>query len=76
MTLLELSAVYAEGAERIHHRMLELRLALSEAADPVEAEALRRRLRELLPMWRDMREMTRRTAHYYDRRCVIHGKRL
>lgn len=74
MTLLELSFVYAQGAERIHRRILELRLALAEA-DPAEAEALSRRIRELLPMWRDMQEMTRLTAHYYDGRSRRHGEK-
>ena len=32
------------------------------------SDAMRRRILELTPLWRDMREMTRRTAHYYDRR--------
>ena len=73
MTLLELSAVYAQGADQIYRRILELRLA-QVSADPAEAEALRSRIRELLPMWRDMREMTRLTAHYYDERSIPYGK--
>ena len=74
MTLLELSTVYAQGADQIHHRILELRLA-QVGADPAEAEALGRRIQELLPLWRDMREMTRLTAHYYDRRRNPYGKK-
>ena len=74
MTLLELSAVYAEGAERIGLRILELRTAQA-GVDPAEAEALDRRIRSLLPMWRDMREMTRLTAHYYDGRRETLGQK-
>ena len=67
-TLLELSIQYADGAAAIHTRIRELEQLERIQTDPVCAQALRRRILELTPLWRDMREMTRRTAHYYDRR--------
>ena len=39
MTLLELSTVYAQGADQIHHRILELRL---EGKKRMDAEAFLR----------------------------------
>ena len=71
MTLLELSVQYADGAAAIHTRIRELEQLEQLQTDPVCAQALRRRILELTPLWRDMREMTRRTAHYYDRRWQI-----
>ena len=68
MTLLELSVQYADGAAAIHTRIRELEQLEQLQTDPVCAQAPRRRILELTPLWRDMREMTRRTAHYYDRR--------
>mgnify|MGYP001141872540 CR=1 FL=1 len=65
MTLLELSVQYADGAAAIHTRIRELEQLEQLQTDPVCAQALRRRILELTPLWRDM---TRRTAHYYDRR--------
>ena len=68
MTLMDLSISYADSASAIRTRILELRQLGLEQTDPEAARALRRRIDELLPLWRDMREMTRLTAHYYDRR--------
>ncbi|WP_295583098.1 hypothetical protein [uncultured Oscillibacter sp.] len=66
MTLFELSFTYEEGAAAIRGRIRELRRLELDQEDPAAARALRRRIDELLPLWRDMREMARRTAHYYD----------
>ncbi|MDD3346395.1 hypothetical protein [Oscillibacter sp.] len=66
MTLIELSFLYADSAAIIYNRMQELRRQAQQ--DLEHARALERRIEELLPLWRDMRDMTRRTAHYYDRR--------
>lgn len=59
MTLLELSLTYADSAARIFDRMQELHRQAQAQQDPEQAK--------LLPLWRDMLEMTRCTAHYYDR---------
>lgn len=69
MTLLELSIQYADTAAAIHTRIRELEQLERIQTDPVCAQSLRRRIVELTPLWRDMREMTRWTAHYYDRRA-------
>ncbi len=67
MTLLELSASYASSAALLRARMAALRAAEKEAPDAETAFALRRRMAELTPLLREMRELAELTAHYYDR---------
>lgn len=67
MTLLEISYGYTESAALIRGRILELRQSLKVQEDPLEILSLQQRIRTLTPLWREMREMARRTAHYYDR---------
>lgn len=71
MTLLEMSALYADSAAVIQRRIVELRQMELAQTDPEAVTSLRRRIAELVPLWREMREMTRRTACYYEEK----GKR-
>ena len=67
MTLLEMSADYRDSAEAIHRRIVELRVLERAQADAEERFRLRRRIDELMPLWREARELAVLTAHYYDR---------
>ncbi len=68
MTLLEMSALYADSAAAIRLRITELRTAAAEQTDPEAARALRQRIEELIPLLRESRELAFLTAHYYDNR--------
>ena len=74
MTLAEMSAVYAESAQALRQRIVQLRLAAAEAADADAARQLRLRAAELLPLLREMRELTVLTARYYDRSYHKHER--
>ena len=74
MTLLELSAGYQESALRIRTRMSELRRAVREQTDPDAIRKLQRRLAELTPLLQEAHDLTRHTAHYYDRSYHKHEK--
>lgn len=67
MTLLELSVSYRASAAALHGRIAELRAAARAETDPEAARLLQRRMGELLPLWREMRELAQLTAHYYER---------
>lgn len=69
MTLLEMSAVYQSSAAAIHGRIVELREEEKTLIDPDQLFHIRRRIAELLPLWREARELSSVTAHYYDRSC-------
>lgn len=69
MTLLEMSAAYRSNAAVIHGRIAELREQEKNLSDPEEIFHLQRRITELLPLWREARELADVTAHYYDRSC-------
>ena len=73
MTLSEMSPLYAQSAEAIRLRITELRLAAAEA-DTDTARQLRMRVEELLPLLREMRELTVLTARYYDRSYHKHER--
>ena len=73
MTLTEMSLSYAQSAEAIGLRIAELRLAAA-AADADTASQLRLRIEELLPLLREMRELTVLTARYYDRSYHKHER--
>ena len=70
MTLLELSAVYAENAAVLHGRITELRRMVRLEPDRETARALQRRVEALLPLWREARSLARITAHYYGREAL------
>lgn len=74
MTLLEMSLSYQNSAAAIHGRIVELRGLERAQADPEAAFRLRRRIDELMPLWREARELAALTAHYYDRSYHKHEK--
>ncbi len=67
MTLSEMSVTYQTSALAIHGRIVELRDQEKTLTDPNALFHLRRRIRELLPLWRETRELAVLTANYYDR---------
>lgn len=67
MTLLEMSAVYADSAAALRLRIAELRTAMERLSDPEELRALRARIAALDPLLREARALAELTAHYYDR---------
>ena len=69
MTLLEMSAVYADNAAALRLRIAELRAAMGALSDPEELRALRARIAALDPLLREARALAELTAHYYDRGC-------
>ncbi|WP_455582381.1 hypothetical protein [Dysosmobacter sp.] len=66
MTLLEMSAAYAESEAALRFRITALR-AQARQQDPEAARALRARVAALDPLLREMRALAELTAHYYDR---------
>ena len=67
MTLLDMSAQYADSAALIRARMRELRAEARKQDDPDVVSALNRRISELTPLLRECREIAELTARYYDR---------
>lgn len=74
MTLLEMSALYAESADRIRRRMAQLRAEARAEADPAAARRLRLREESLRPLLRETRELAVLTARYYDRSYHKHER--
>jgi len=74
MTLLEMSSLYADSAAMIRIRIAELRSEEKKQTDPEAVRRLRRRINILLPILREMRELSVLTAHYYDRSCHEHER--
>lgn len=74
MKLLEMSMVYAQNADAIYLRIVQLREAEQQQTDPEAAWHLRRRIAELTPLLREARELSRVTAHYYDRSYFKHER--
>ena len=67
MTLLDMSAQYADSAALIRARMRELRAEARKQDDPEVVSALNRRISELTPLLRECREIAELTARYYER---------
>ena len=67
MTLQEMSHDYAASADAIGERIRQLHQRALTAPDPEEVLCLQRRIRELMPLRRQARELAYHTAHYYDR---------
>ena len=67
MTLQEMSHNYAASADAIGERIRQLHQRALTAPDPEEVLCLQRRIRELMPLRRQARELAYHTAHYYDR---------
>ena len=74
MTLLEMSALYAESAAALRRRIGEPRQAARELKDEEDRRLLQRRITELTPLLREMRELAVLTAHYYDRSYHKHER--
>ncbi len=74
MTLLEISWTYQSSAAALKERIVLLREARKESADPEERRRLEQRERDLAPLLREARELQKLTAHYYDRRYQRSGK--
>ena len=55
MTLLEMSALYAESAAALRRRIGELRQAARELKDEEDRRLLRRRITELTPLLQETR---------------------
>ena len=72
MTLLEMSALYAESAAALRRRIGELRQAARELEE--DRRLLRRRITELTPLLQETRELAALTAHYYDRSYHRHER--
>lgn len=70
MTLLEMSAQYAEHAAVLRARIVELRGMERHETDCDAVRALRRRIAALMPLWQEARDLARQTAHYYDREVL------
>ena len=73
MTLLEMSALYAESAAALRRRIGE-RQAARELKDEEDRRLLRRRITELTPLLQETRELAALTAHYYDRSYHRHER--
>ena len=74
MTLLEMSALYAESAAALRRRIGELRQAARELKDEEDRRLLQRRITELTPLLQDTRARAALTAHYYDRSYHRHER--
>lgn len=74
MTLMEMSVLYADSAAAIRTRIVELRDEERVQTDEEAVRQLRRRIAELVPLWREMRELCALTANYYDRSYHKHEK--
>ena len=74
MTLLEMSVLYAESADKLRGRIAQLRAAERAETDPEPARRLRQRAESLRPLLRETRELAVLTAKYYDRSYHKHEK--
>ena len=74
MTLLEMSVLYAESADKLRGRIAQLRAAERAEMDPETARRLRQRAESLRPLLRETRELAVLTAKYYDRSYHKHEK--
>ena len=74
MTLLEMSVLYAESADKLRGRIAQLRAAERAEPDPETARRLRQRAESLRPLLRETRELAVLTAKYYDRSYHKHEK--
>lgn len=74
MTLLEMSALYAESAAALRRRIGELQQAARELKDEEDRRLLRRRITELTPLLQETRELAALTAYYYDRSYHRHER--
>ena len=74
MTLLEMSVLYAESADKLRGRIAQLRAAERAETYPETARRLRQRAESLRPLLRETRELAVLTAKYYDRSYHKHER--
>ena len=74
MTLQEMAAEYRRNCALIRGRMGELKQAMQSAGDPLEAQLLRQRVKDLTALYREGREIALHMERYYDRRYHKNGK--
>lgn len=74
MTLLEMSRLYADSAAAIRMRIAELREAVRQTEDAVQIQRLQQRIAALIPLLREVRELSVLTARYYDRSYHKHER--
>ena len=74
MTLLEMSRLYADSAAAIRLRIAELREAVRQTEDAVQIQRLQQRIAALIPLLREVRELSVLTARYYDRSYHKHER--
>ncbi len=67
MTLLELSVEYRAQAQALRARIARLEGLMEKAGTEEERLLLCARLRPLRVMWREARDLSVLTAHYYER---------
>lgn len=67
MTLYEMSFTYENSADLLRVRLRELRRAEQATRSREERLRLRRRIAELDPLLREMRELSVLSRRYYDR---------
>lgn len=67
MTLYEMSFTYEDSADLLRVRLRELRRAEQATRSREERLRLRRRIAELDPLLREMRELSVLSRRYYDR---------
>ena len=67
MTLLELSVEYRAQAQALRARIARLEGLMEEAGTEEERLLLCARRRPLRVMWREARDLSVLTAHYYER---------
>ena len=68
MTLLEMSAQYADRAAVLRDRITALRGQARQETDMRTIMVLRSRIAALLPLWQEAKELSQITAYYYDKR--------
>ncbi len=67
MLMSEMSLEYKKSCTAIHSRIITLRAEVKAETDPVQVVVLQERIKVLVPLWREARELAELTAHYYDR---------
>ena len=74
MTLAEIAVGYQESAALVRERIRQLRELSHGEMDPEETQRLERRIRTLMVIWRETRQMAAWAAGYYETRPAGRGK--
>lgn len=72
-SLFEIGLEYERSAEPIRKRLKELRVALTQTADPDEVWKLKQRIKELTPLLTECNKLARHCKCYYERGYYING---